>query len=146
MLDAQFVDHVLQGDPAPELALLVDDLEGSRLGGARERSGREGGRENIQRVRIRPQIAFNGGHQVHNVAESLDLHELRHLDRAWNAHLEKIISCEVDEHEMLRALLGVGEKFLGQGQIFLRACAPRAGSGDGVHIYPSGIHFDESLG
>ena len=72
------------------------------------------------------------GHEVHDVAEPLDLHELGHLDGAGDADLREVVAGEVDEHEVLGLLLRVGEQLVGELDVALRAsrraaCEPAIG-------------------
>jgi hypothetical protein len=80
---------------------------------------------------------------VHDVAESLDLHELRDLDGARPADLEQVVAREVDKHEVLCLLLVVGEQLLSEFEVALWRLAPRPGPCDRVHVDPLLLHLDE---
>ena len=61
-------------------------------------------------VRAGREVALDRRDEVHDVAEPLDPHELGHLDRARRADLREVVAGEVDEHQVLGLLLGVGEQ------------------------------------
>ena len=42
------------------------------------------------------------------------------LDRAGLGHAADIVAAQIEQHQMLGALLGVGHQFLGQGGVLLR--------------------------
>jgi hypothetical protein len=56
---------------------------------------------------------------MHYVAEAFNLHKLGYFDGTRFTDLEKVVSAEVNEHEVLRAFLGVGQEFLGKLKISL---------------------------
>ena len=61
-----------------------------------------------ERPRLNP--ALHRRLQMHDVAVPADVHELHHLDRARPAHPAQVVAAEVDQHHVLRALLGVGQQ------------------------------------
>ena len=69
---------------------------------------------------------------MHNVAETLNDHELVNRDGAGLGDTREVVACQVDEHEVLGAFFLIGEQLLGQGHVFLAGCAARAGAGDRV--------------
>ena len=83
---------------------------------------------------------------MHDVRVALDLHELDHLDTAGSADAAKVIATQVDEHEVLRALLVVGKQILDQARILLRGGTARTGPRDRVHPAAPLMHRDEGLG
>jgi len=72
----------------------------------------------------------------------LDGHEVHDLDAARRADAAEVVAAEVDEHEVLRAFLGVGEELRGELGILLRAGTARAGAGDRVqdHLVVGDLH------
>ena len=71
-------------------------------------------------------------HDVHDVAVALDRHELDDLDGARRAHPAEVVAAEVDQHQVLGPLLGVGEQLGAERGVLLRGRAARAGAGDRV--------------
>jgi hypothetical protein len=51
---------------------------------------------------------------VHDVAVAPHVHELDDVDRAGAADPLEVVAAEVDEHDVLGALLGVGEQLVGE--------------------------------
>ena len=83
-------------------------------------------------VRSARDAADDGRHDVHDVAVALDRHEVDDLDGARRADAAEVVAAEVDEHEVLGALLRVGEQLGGQRGVLLRRRAAPAGAGDRV--------------
>ena len=67
---------------------------------------------------------------MHDVRVGLDGHERLDLDGAVLAHAPEVVAAEVDEHDVLGALLLVREQVLGDRAVLLRVAAARAGAGD----------------
>ena len=51
---------------------------------------------------------------MHDVAVALDHHLLGDLDRADLGDAADIVAREIEQHQMLGALLGIGEQLLGE--------------------------------
>ncbi len=83
---------------------------------------------------------------MHDVAVALDRHEVDDLDAAGLADPAEVVAAEVDEHQVLGALLGVGHQLLGEGGVGLRGGAARAGAGDGVEQRAPVLDLDQRLG
>ena len=73
-------------------------------------------------------LAAHLAHDVHHVREALDLHALHELDRADLGDAPDVVAPEVDEHDVLGALLRVGEELLLEREVLLGrlAAAPRS--------------------
>ena len=67
---------------------------------------------------------------MHDVAETLNDHELVDGYGARLGDAREVVACQVDEHEVFGAFLFVGEQFLGECEVFFAGCA-RGGTGDG---------------
>ena len=69
-----------------------------------------------------------------------------HLDRADLGDAADIVAAEIEQHQMLGALLGIGEKLLGQGAVLGRrlAAPPRAGDRPDGHLAVA--HPDQDFG
>ena len=106
-----------------------DDLHGADLGRPAERAGGEGRREEVEGVVARLEIRRDVGDEVHDVRVALDRHEIRHLHRAGQGDAPELVAAEIDQHEMLGALLLVLQQGVGVAPVLLlrRAAGPRAG-------------------
>jgi hypothetical protein len=58
------------------------------------------------------QLAFHGAHDVHHLREALNDHELGRSNSARHADATEVVSSQVDEHRVLRALLRVRKKLV----------------------------------
>ena len=71
---------------------------------------------------------------MHHVRVALDDRVVRHGDRARHADAAEVVAGEVDEHEVLGALLGVGEELRLQAAVGGLVGAAGAGAGDGADL------------
>ncbi len=78
---------------------------------------------------------------MHDVAEPLDDHLLFDLHRAVPADAADVVSPEVQEHDMLRALFGVGQKFGSQRGVLFVGGPTAAGAGDRPDGDLAGFHL-----
>ena len=79
---------------------------------------RREGRRPARRRRVPPGrgVADDGRLDVHDVAVAPHVHELDDVDGAGAADPLQVVAAEVDEHDVLGALLGVGEQLLGEAR------------------------------
>lgn len=96
-------------------------------------------------VRPHGDAAGHRRHDVHDVRIPLDGHEVDDLDGARLADPSQVVASEVDEHEVLGALLGVGDQLVGEGLVLLDGGAARPGARDGVHHRLPVLDLDEGL-
>ena len=82
---------------------------------------------------------------MHDVGIALDGHELVHLHRAHPGHPAHVVAPEVHQHDVLGALLRVGQQILLQLPLFLRVAAPGPGAGDGPKLDVLAGEADEDL-
>ena len=87
------------------------------LGAPRDGAGRERRLERVERVLAGRERAGHVAHDVHDVAVVLDLHELVDGHRARRAHAAEVVAAQVDEHDVLGALLLVGEQVGAQAPV-----------------------------
>ena len=80
------------------------------------------------------------------MAEPLDPHELGHLDRTRGADLREVVAGEVDEHQVLGLLFGVGEQLGLEIGILLGVRAARLRAGDRMREHAATLHLDERFG
>ena len=96
---------------------------------------------------VRPGAASDDRrHDVHDVAVALDAHEVDDLDGPPVAHATEVVAPEVDEHQVLGALLLVGEQLLGERVVLLGRRPAPARAGDRVQQRPAVIDLDQRLG
>src|SRR6516165_9203649 len=76
-----------------------------------------------------PQSFLDIRHDVHDLAVALNEELVCHFDGAYLGNPADVVAAEIEQHEVLGALLGIGEEFGFKRQIFARRSAawPRAG-------------------
>ena len=67
---------------------------------------------------------------MHDVAVTLDRVAFRDFHRTGLGHAAHVVAAQVEQHEMLGALLGVGQQARLVGAVFVRSRPARAGAGD----------------
>ena len=67
---------------------------------------------------------------MHDVAVALDEELVGDLDGADLGDAADIVAAEIEQHQMLGALLRIGEQFLFERLVFVRRRAARARAGD----------------
>ncbi len=70
--------------------------------------------------------------QMHDVAVAADVHEFHYLDGARFADPAKVVAPEIHQHQMLGALLRVGQQLGLQRGVLRRRAAAGLRAGDGV--------------
>ena len=80
------------------------------------------GRKRIERVVFRRELALDVRDDVHHVAVALDEELVGHLHGADLGDAADIVAAEIEQHQVLGALLRIGE------QLAPRRPCPRAGS------------------
>ena len=128
----EVADHAAE-DTAVGRLELVDNLEGAWLRRARQRAGRKSRLEHIDETLVFANMPLDRRNKVHDVAEAVNRHELANRDRVRFANLEQVVAREVDQHQVLGALLGVSEQILGRCLVGIHTLAARARAGDWVH-------------
>ena len=76
------------------------------------------------------ELALDDRDQVHDVRVALERHERRHAHAAVLAHAAEVVAAEIDEHDVLGALLLVALQLVGEALILFvgPAARPRAGN------------------
>ncbi len=118
------------GIGAARIALqLVDDLHRSDFWRARDRSGREACDQGTERIVLRVDLAFDIRDDVHDLAVALDEERIGDLDRADLGDTADIVAPEIEQHQVLGALLRVCQQLFGESIVLGlgRAAPPRAG-------------------
>ncbi len=67
---------------------------------------------------------------MHHVAEPLDHEALGHVHTAEFGHAPNIVPAKVEQHQMFRPLLGIGEQLGFERRVFFVCGAPPAGPGE----------------
>src|SRR5207249_8809741 len=108
-------------DPAPGAFELVDQLHRADLGRSCQSPRREAGGESVDRGFPARELAADLRDQVLDVRIALDLRVAGDADAADFADAAEIVAAEVDQYDVLRPLLRVGEKARGESGGFLRS-------------------------
>ncbi len=109
---------------------LVDQLHGPDLRSAGEGAGRIAGGQDVDGVETGTHLADDRGDDVHDVREALDRAELDHPHGARLAHPAEIVAAEVDEHQVLGALLLAADQFGGELGVLGVGAPARSRAGD----------------
>ena len=139
------VAHGAGVEPPPLRLQLADDLHGPHLGRTGDRPRGEAGAEQVEGGLPPRHLGLDVGDDVHDVGIALDGHELVHLHRAHPGHPADVVASEVHQHDVLGALLRVGQQVLLQLPLFLRVAAPGPGAGDGPKLDVLAGEADEDL-
>ena len=79
------------------------------------------------------------------MAVALDPHEIDDVDGAGGADPADVVARQVDEHDVLGPLLGVGPQLGRELGVDLRGRAPGPGTGGRMDHDPGASHRDEGL-
>ena len=85
-------------------------LDRGDLGGPGDRSARKDRRQHIDRVEPVPETRANPADHLVKRRIRLDLEQLGHLDAPCLRHTRQIVAHQIDDHQIFRALLGIGRK------------------------------------
>ena len=83
---------------------------------------------------------------MHDVGIALDEFEALDADRAVFGDAAEIVAAQIDEHDVLGALLGIGGQLGGEALVFFFVAAAGAGAGDGPVKSFAALNFEEHLG
>ena len=83
---------------------------------------------------------------VHDVAVVFEEELVGDLDRADLGDAADVVAAEVEQHQVLGALLGVGEQLVGERAVVLGRRAARPGAGDRADGDLAVAHPDQDLG
>ena len=82
---------------------------------------------------------------MHHVAVALDDHLFFDVDTAGLGDAAEIVARQIDQHDVLGALLRIGQQFRGVPRIFLRGLAAPAGAGNRADfceiVGDANVHF-----
>lgn len=143
--------------PAGKMERKASNLRGARER-ERKREGREGERVSagsvetvVERRRecgaprqALAQLAADLAREVHDVRELLDLHERVDDDRLGLAHAVDVVAREVDEHDVLGAVLDRGRQLGGEGGVLCRRKGEEGRGGGQLPSSPLDAHEQET--
>ena len=109
----------------PHRLEFVDDLHGAYLRCTHQRAGGERGRKQIERILAGSQLTVDSADDVHDVAVALDDAVGIHSHGTRRRHSAEIVAGEIDQHDVLGVLLGVGQQLRLEIGIALRIGATR---------------------
>ena len=67
---------------------------------------------------------------MHDMAKPLNHHELINRDRSRLCNSRQIITRQINQHQMLRALFLIGKKLFSKSYILFTSCTARSGTSD----------------
>src|SRR5699024_4480422 len=114
------VPHGAAVDAAPHGFEPVDDPHGGGFRRPGEGAGRERRPGRVVGLDALTEVPGDGGDDVLDVGEALQVHEVPHHHGAGGAELLQIVAGEVDQHQVLGALLRVGEQLCAERLVLLR--------------------------
>ena len=112
-----------------------DELHRFDFGCTGHGAGGEGGGEEVEHIFVFTDDRFDIGDHVHDVAVALYTHHISHFHSTGFGDSTDIIASKVDEHEVLRTLLGVVEHLLFELFVPCMGLAAFTGAGDGTQEY-----------
>ena len=83
---------------------------------------------------------------MHDVAVALHLHHVGQLHRGEVGDPADVVAAEIDKHDVLGALLRVGEQFRRQGAVLGLVLAARSGAGERSDRHEAVLDAHEDLG
>ena len=83
---------------------------------------------------VRGQFAAHVGDDVNDVRITFDRHQLVDFDAADRGDPADVVAAQVDQHDVLGALFGVGEQIGFELALFFRGGAAAACAGDGAQL------------
>ena len=118
------------------------------MGAPETRAGGKAGGERVERIAIRAQLAFDIRDDVHDLAEAFDEELVGDFDGADLGDAADIVAAKIEQHQMLGALLWIGQKLLLQRLVFVRRGAAPPGAGDRAdrHLAAAGLDQDFRAG
>lgn len=87
--------------------------------------------------------AGDGRADMHDVAESLDVHQGNNLHAFRKAYATQIVTRQIDEHDVFAAFLRIRQQILGELLVFLNGGATWSGTRDREGHGMTVIHFDQ---
>jgi hypothetical protein len=117
---------------APDGLELLEDLHRPDLGCAGDRAARERCGEEVERVALLGEDAGDRRHEVLDGHGPLEPAQAGDAHGARPADAPEIVAQDVDDHDVLRAVLGALEQLAGKGPVLQPIAAARTGALDRV--------------
>ncbi len=124
----------------------VDDLHGAHLRRARQRARGKARHQRVDDVMAGVELACHVARDVHHVAVALDDEALAHAHAADLRYAADVVAAEIDEHQVLGALLGIGEQLGLEVLVFLRRRTAADGAGERTDRHLAVAHAHQDLG
>src|SRR5262249_37832555 len=131
---------------APRFFQFANDLHRPNFGCAGDSSRRKGRSNCVKHATTATQTAHYVGHDMHYVAVALDLHELCHSNGAEFRHSTHIIACQINQHDVLGALLRICQQLRSVGFILRWSESSRARPCDWANLHCVTSQPDMHLG
>src|SRR5690606_15408750 len=132
-------------DASPLRLELLDDLNRSHLGRTGDRAAGKRAANDIERMTVRTQSSDDRADQVMHIREALDIVELRDLDGPGHADFAEIVAQEIDDHDVLCAILLARAKLLGERDVALPIRRARPGALDRLRLDATARDLQEAL-
>src|SRR5215471_1055845 len=120
---------------APRFFQFANDLHRPDFRRAGDGSGRKSRSNCIKHATTTAHTADYVGYDMHDVAVALDLHELCYSNRAEFRHSTNVIASEIDQHDVLGALLRIRQQLRGVGFVLRWSEASRARACDWTNLH-----------
>ena len=91
-----------------------DDFAGPLFRRAADRAAGDAGAHGVERIDTGAQHALDGGDEMKNLGEPLELHEAGDGDAAVFANATEVVALEIGDHDEFGLLLGIGLQFEGE--------------------------------
>jgi hypothetical protein len=130
---------------APHGLELFDDLERADLRGAGDRSRRERGTHDVGDGDIGTKTCRHTGHQVVDAGVRLEGAQLLDLDRAVLGDAAQVVASEVDDHDVLGAVLRARAQRQRLAAVLGGSGAPRPGALDRAGLDACAAPLQEPL-
>ncbi len=132
--------------PTPHRLHLFDDLHRPDLRTARDRPAREARAQEVRRTQARAQVPGDRAHQVPDVRESFQREHLGYGHASNAAYAAQVVPQQVDNHQVLGAVLLARQQFGGKFAIDARIRVPGPRPLDGPCFHASCFQPQEALG
>ncbi len=124
---------------------LRDDLHRPDLRRPGQGPRREGRPEDVEAVLLRCELRLDVRDEVHDVGVALHRHQLADLDASDPGDPPEVVPAQVDEHDVLRPLLGVLQELVGEPPVLLFVLPPPPRPGDGLELRDPLLEADHDL-
>src|SRR5215207_3982120 len=128
------------------LLQFVDDFHSPHLRRTRDRAGRKAGDQRAERVEARIEPPLDIRDDVHDLTVALKKKAVRYFYGPMGRYPPDVVAAEVEQHEALGPLLGIGEKLLAKTAVLGWRRAAWAGAGDRPDRHRALAHPHQDFG